>query len=608
MQPLTKLTRKDENFIWGEEQRKAFQELKNKLVQRRILSIFDHRLKTELHTDASSLGYGGILLQYHDKNLHPVAYFSKQTSREEMKYHSYELETLAVVKSLKRFRIYLLGAHFTLKTDCAALRTTLSKKDLLPRIARWWLQIQEFDFDIEYREGTRMAHVDALSRNPLQNKTETILTIRLSDWDWVTIAQSQDDRVKEIIKILENTPKTKNEHKIHGEYKIEGGKLMKIVNGENKIYVPKRHRSQLVRTYHDKMGHFAVSKTLNKIQEEFWFPAMRKYVLRYVSCCLQCQYNKSSGEARSGELHPIEKIGSPMHTLHIDHLGPFVKSTKGNSYLIVVIDGFTKYVFLKAVADTKSVKVCNFLREIFPYFGVPVRLICDRGSAFTSDLFKKFCKTNNIKQILNATATPRANGQCERYNRTVLNSIMTSIDEEDKWDRCLSDVVWAINNTRSESTGKTAYQMMFGIIGRGTNDCTIKPQNSTRPVEDVQKIRESALEKIKNGQETMKERFDKGRVKRRFKIDDLVLVRRKRGSNQGMSRKLMPKYDGPYKIIEVLENDRYVVTDVQGAQRYQKRYTGVHPVDSLKLFKMATDSDESNSQDSDMTEDDEGTE
>jgi hypothetical protein len=94
-------------------------------------------------------------------------YYSRQTTKAEQSYHSYELETLAVVESMRRFRLYLLGTHFIVETDCNTIRSTLTKRDLVPRIGRWWLT-QEFDFDVVYRPGTKMAHVGALRRNSVQ--------------------------------------------------------------------------------------------------------------------------------------------------------------------------------------------------------------------------------------------------------------------------------------------------------------------------------------------------------------------------------------------------------------------------------------------------------
>jgi hypothetical protein len=111
----------------------------------------------------------------------------------EEKYHSHESETLAVVDSMRRFRIYLLGIHFTVVTDCNAIRTTMTKRDLIPRLGRWWLLTQEYDFIVEYRAGQKMAHVDALSRNSLQEEINDHenefyvhhMSINEDDWGWL---------------------------------------------------------------------------------------------------------------------------------------------------------------------------------------------------------------------------------------------------------------------------------------------------------------------------------------------------------------------------------------------------------------------------------------
>lgn len=159
-----------------------------------------------MHTDASKHGVAGILLQKSDEGLFkPVSYFSRKTTPDEQRLHSFELETLAVVASLNRFRVYLLGVPFKILTDCNALRTTLTKRDLIPRIARWWVQLTEFDCEIEYRPGSSMAHADALSRNPVG---EAVVEDHVLDFlateseDWIATVQSSDEEIVRIKQIL----------------------------------------------------------------------------------------------------------------------------------------------------------------------------------------------------------------------------------------------------------------------------------------------------------------------------------------------------------------------------------------------------------------------
>ena len=89
-----------------------------------------------MHTDASSYAFGSVLLQLGDDGkMHPIQYMSKKTNAQQEKYTSYDLEMLAVIESLKKFRNYLLGTKFKIYTDCAAFQQTMSKKDLTPKIA-----------------------------------------------------------------------------------------------------------------------------------------------------------------------------------------------------------------------------------------------------------------------------------------------------------------------------------------------------------------------------------------------------------------------------------------------------------------------------------------
>lgn len=151
----------------------------------------------------------------------------------------------------------------------------------------------------------------------------------------------------------------------------------------------------------------------------------------YEAVCQKILFHKPNTDANRICLHPIEKVPIPFHTVHLDHLGPFVKSNRGNSYVIVIVDSFTKYVHIKAVRNTSTRFVVNMIKELSVHFGTPTRMITDQGSLLTSHNFEQFCKDYAISHIKNATATPRANGQVEIYNRTILKALRTMSDAKD---------------------------------------------------------------------------------------------------------------------------------------------------------------------------------
>lgn len=285
-------------------------------------------------------------------------------------------------------------------------------------------------------------------------------------------------------------------------------------------------------------------------------------------------------------LHSIDKVGIPYHTVHMDHLGPFIKSRKGNTYLLVAIDGFTKHVMLTAVKSTKAEPTAKFLKSISEIFGPPARVITDRGTAFTGRAFEKLCKEHHITHIRNATSTPRANGQCERINRMLIPAIASmSHDPENRdWDEYIANIQWAINNSKHGVTGETPFHLLFGYRPRDLGGNPLRDALMTweHKAVNIDEKRRVALERIRENQNRQQEIYNKKRARaNHFQVGDIVLVRRD-ANIVGESRKLLPKYRGPYIITEVLPYDRYRLEDVPEIQRTQKFYKGIAAVDVLK--------------------------
>lgn len=588
-QPLTNLTRKSVPWCWEEEQENAFQCLKVKLSTRPILTLYDPKLPTELHTDASSMGLAGMLLQKQisDERLHAVAYYSRQTNQHERKYHSYELETLAVVESIKKFRIYLLDIVFIVVTDCNALKASSSKSNLIPRIARWWLQLLEFKFNVQYRPGNQMRHVDALSRNPVENQNFPRTILQLEKSDWVLAGQLTDSKIQQLHRILSGSPVSEYEQKVCHNYALREGRIYRITSKGLKWVVPKGMRQQVVRVAHDESGHFALEKTLCRISECYWFPRMRNYVLDYIACCIPCISNKKPSGKQEGFLHPIPKPMQPFNTIHMDHLGPFPKSKRGNLYIIAAIDACTKFIFMKAVKSTKTLLVIKFINDLYITYGKPKYIISDQGSSFTSNKFLKHCNDNQITHIKTAVATPRANGQIERLHRSILSVLMTGILEGDLWDHNVSSAQFAINNIKNSSTGKTPSELMMGYKPRYGSDLILRDEVQKIPtiIDNLLLARQEACEKVALIQQRQKKLFDKKRkAPRNYQVGDVVVVQKTEAAT-GESRKLMAPYSHPMRVKAVLANDRYLVADLPNSHRNAGRratYERVIAVDKMK--------------------------
>lgn len=188
--------------------------------------------------------------------------------------------------------------------------------------------------------------------------------------------------------------------------------------------------------------------------------------------------------------------------------GAVVKTSQKNTYLLVLVDSFTKFVFISPVRNTKSKTVINELNKIFKIFGNPRRLICDAGSAFTSKWFVNYCQGKNIRQHVIATAVPRSNGQVERFNRTILDALRTmgSSTDNNQWDKHIASIQQGINSTISKTTSATPSEVFFGYRLQTDSDQLIN-ENEEQLV-DVTKLRNSVNNQIQANAEKQKRIFD----------------------------------------------------------------------------------------------------
>ncbi|KAF4137454.1 RNase H-like domain found in reverse transcriptase [Phytophthora infestans] len=145
----------------GADQQQAFEWVKSQLVRKPVLAYTDYQLPFTLTTDASKIGLGAVLSQDYGHGDQPIAFASKTNNPAVAQYSVTELECLAVVWAVKRFRPHLYGRKFTVVTDHVALRWLLTAKDLAGRLYRWALALQEYDFDVEYRPGRENSVADA---------------------------------------------------------------------------------------------------------------------------------------------------------------------------------------------------------------------------------------------------------------------------------------------------------------------------------------------------------------------------------------------------------------------------------------------------------------
>lgn len=128
----------------------------------------------------------------------------------------------------------------------------------------------------------------------------------------------------------------------------------------------------------------------------------------------------------------VDNNDTPFHTIHIDHYGPLNLTVGNYRHVFIIVDAFNNFLKLYPVRSVKTAEIYAELLEYFSYYSKPIRIVSDRGTSFTSDMFKDFCKEHNIQHILIAAGSPRAIGQVERYNRTIKAMISKIMHEKGK--------------------------------------------------------------------------------------------------------------------------------------------------------------------------------
>ena len=175
-QPLRDLTKKDTPFLWSDQHDQAFKQIKDLLINAKVMAYFDPSKDTELITDASPWGLSAILVQRSpgEEDRRVVAYASRSLSDVERRYSQTEREALAIVWAVERLHVYLYGSHFTLLTDCKPVQLILDNPQSKPpaRIERWNLRLQGYDFDVVHMRG-KSNPSDFLSRHPLSAQDDS---------------------------------------------------------------------------------------------------------------------------------------------------------------------------------------------------------------------------------------------------------------------------------------------------------------------------------------------------------------------------------------------------------------------------------------------------
>ena len=212
-------------------------------------------------------------------------------------------------------------------------------------------------------------------------------------------------------------------------------------------------------------GHPGIQKTIDRIQTFFYFPGLYVWIKYLIKDCIDCQTKKNIVKTKSQTakmLAPSLHITAPMQAIHIDYKGPIQPTSNGKSYILVIVDSFTNYVFAAAVPAADSHNTIIHLEEFLNIFGTPDVLISDRGTHFMNRDFVNFCQGRGIKNKFLSGYNPQANGKVETLNSHLGAYLRIVASKPNTWSKYIKNWCFAHNTCNTIETGITPHELMFG--------------------------------------------------------------------------------------------------------------------------------------------------
>lgn len=577
-EPLSKLTRKNIDWIWTDEQQTAFDTLKNCLSSAPILKQADENEPFIIKTDASAYAIGAMLAQGTVKDEHPIEYASRLLTAAERNYSTIEREALAVVWATSKFRGYIDTAKVTVVSDHQPLKWLMTLKSPTGRLARWALQLQPYNLDISYTPGRTNLVADTLSRPPCNNISEDNCTLFRVQIDMprrnaedIRTEQLKDADLKIIIDCLESVENDESHNRWTTKgYFLNNGVLYKYPsvqeedNEDAMLMVPTHEQENIIKYYHDEptAGHFGVRRTTARILSRYFWKNSRKDIAEYVGKCLACQRYKALNFKPAGLLQ-----SSPdrqrFEVVAVDLFGPLPSTKNGNRHILIIEDLASRWTELFALKEATADNCSQILlNEIFLRYGICRRIISDNGPQFISAIFQKLTFCLGIKQSLIPVFHPESN-PVERKNRDLKTQLAILVGKDHTtWDVNLAAIRFAMNSAKCESTSFTPAYLTFGRelvtyndIQHNLRAITISenfvPEITPRLLQlaDTLKI---AREVTERSQDHNQQYLDKRRrPDPKYQPGDKVLITTHVLSNaaKDLTSKFVPKRDGPYIIL-----------------------------------------------------------
>jgi len=473
-------------------------------------------------TDASMSAISWVLSQIgSDGKEHPCFYGGRSLNDTERNWGVTDKEGLALITAIKEHSHLLMHNHFTVYSDHISLTWLNTIKGSTGRLARWSILLQGYSFSVLHKDGKSNVVADALSRRSYPKETEQSInskdaynahleigsellsaisankTVEVS-FDYVTppastptgnvvaaledvAAQQQScDDLKPIITYLtsgvlpDDDKQAKRLAYDAQYYVIENGALYHLYESKTKdvnkakgvirqLVVPKKLRTEVLKSLHDDNGHPGLSRFYTCLRERYFWYGMYSEAEKYVKECAACQKTKYPTNAKKAPLHPLQ-IDEVFGRYHVDLIGPLPETEPDNyRYILVLREAATYWVELYPLKTQTSAEIADKLLDCFFRFGPPRSLLSDAAANLLSETVQIICKIFKVQKITTSAYSQQTNSLCETFNKQVYQYLRVHCDNQAQWDKYLAPLAMSYRATPcAESHGFSPHFLLTG--------------------------------------------------------------------------------------------------------------------------------------------------
>ena len=626
--PLTELVRKNISFIWDRRRQEAFDQLKHLVTSAPALRPIDYKSDKPivLSVDTSKIAVGIILSQEDEEGRrHPARYGSIPMSPVESNYSQAKLELYGLFIALRRFRLYLAGVkRLVVEVDAKYIKGMLNTPDLQPIavLNRWIQGIKLYTFELVHVPADKHRGPDALSRrqpNPhdfndredddwlddialyaMTDNNETVMTMSPKAsvnqskhiLSFLSVNQERDtllQSIKHFLLTLE-TPEFDNLQakrkflKKAVQFFVKNGNLYK----RNKKGMPLQvildtnRRQEILTQAHERLGHRGEQAVLHTLQQRFYWPNLYLNVIHHIRSCHECQIRS----LKKPEIPLTISTPATLFTkIYVDVM--YMPKSGNYRYIVAARDDLSRVSEGRALRNNNAESLARFFWEqVICRYGHVGQVVTDNGPEVQS-AFAKLLQRYGIPQVRISAYNSRANGVVERGHYIIREAIVKSCQGKIKdWPNKVPLAFFADKITTSRVTGFSPYYLLHGVhpvlpidlfeatfLVQGFKDgmpteelLALRIRQLEKHPKDIEEAAKSLASSRMKSKEQFEKRYQKRITKKTFGPGDLVLIRNSE-VEQELSRKVKPRYIGPYRVVRQTRGGSYVLAELDGTVR-----------------------------------------